>query len=96
MNTAHRIIDCLTYQTKRRNCRFADICHPPDECAQSLNCQSVHPRKHSARASSAPETSRALLPGKKTSEWCSRNVSSTNDRHSRFNTCAAAKPRPPP
>lgn len=96
MNTAHRIIDRLTNQTKRCNSRFADICLPPGECAPSIDCQSVHPRKHSVRASSATKTNRVQLTAKSTSKWRSRNVSSTNDRHSRFKTCTGAWPRPPP
>jgi len=96
MKTAHRIIDRQTNQTKHCNCSFADICLPPDECAQSLHSQSVHPEKHSAQASSASECNRALPTDDGKGGWRCRNVSSTNDRHTRFDDCAAARPPPPP
>jgi len=96
MNTAHRIIDRWTNQTKRYDWRFTHICLPPNECAQSLNYQSARPRKRSAWASSASEINRALLTAQRTGESRSRNVRSTNARHPRIDTCTAAKPRPPP
>ena len=64
MSTAHRIIDCWMNQSKQSNCCFAHVWHSPDECAQSLTCQSFHPQQQSERTSSAPKPTSHCSPAR--------------------------------
>jgi len=96
MDTVYRIIDRWMNQTMRRSCSFAPICLLPDQCAKSLHCQSAQIQRHSKRISFARGTNLALVIGGIADAWRRRNARSTNARHSRFITCTAARPRPPP
>lgn len=96
MDTAYRIIDRWMNQTKRCNCSFACVCLPPDECAHLLNCQTDHIHKQSVGMYSASESHLARIADQKTGERCYRIARSNNAKHHRFNTCTAARPRPPP